>query len=257
MAVEKRSLKRNIYKIDDVFLIISWILLVVLVIRILGYIPYMLPGAAVGKPPLPVKLRQNMLFFILVGGSFIFLQAVGRSVHRKERRLQRIIDVILDAKSITLTNLSREAGVPLGDLRKDVAEIERHNRAFIRLTTDSVSVEIGESISVTATCDSCGASARYDISVDTRDFACSYCGAPIEVERMNKAKEEVLRKAQARADSLQETKKLNVGLLVILFVIFWPGAIIYLAIHFMNKNKDGMLFQEIQTHFPQEPTQKL
>ena len=48
---------------------------------------------------------------------------------------------------------------------------------------------------------------------------------------------------------LKETKKLNVALLIFLFIVFWPGAVIYMAMFFFDKNKDNMLLEQMKSRF--------
>ena len=46
--------------------------------------------------------------------------------------------------------------------------------------------------------------------------------------------------------------KHNIPLLVILFMAFWPGALIYLVSFYMKKNKDNALFNEVRQRFDQQ-----
>jgi DNA-directed RNA polymerase subunit RPC12/RpoP len=236
-------IKHNIYKLDDICLIISWFILVILIIRLFVLIPDLVNGYISG--------RRFILIGIL-GGSFIFLQAVGRNVRKKERRLQQIISVILDYKSISVANLSRVTGLSLTRLKPDLIEIEKHSRPHIVIEGDRISLRIGDSVSVSYTCTSCGASASDDFRVESPYMKCAYCGSPIELQGVEDIREDVLRRAQETSESLRENIQLNIPLLVILFVAFWPGALIYLISFYMKKNKDSALFNEVRQRFNQQ-----
>jgi len=244
----KVAVKRNIYKLDDYCLTISYILIVPLLFKALGYLPYLgLPVETIR--PLSEKFSKDILFLAIFIISIIFLQIVGRTVRKKEKLLQKLIDIIMDARTITYTDLARATGLEISALKRLVADIEKHNGQYIETTKDSVGLKMGEKVEITNKCSTCGASSTHNVSIDTVSLKCGYCGAPVEAEVINNAKEGVFRRSQEKADMLKEPKKLNVGLLIFLFIFFWPGAVIYMAMFYFNKNKDNMLLEQMKSRF--------
>ncbi len=244
----KGSVKKNIYKLDDYCLIISYILIVPLLFKALGYLPYLgLPVETIR--PLSEKLSKDILFLAILFISIIFLQIVGRTVRKKEKVLQKLIDIIMDAGTITYTDLARATGLEISALKRLVADIEKHNGQYIETTSDSVGIKMGEKVEITNKCSDCGASSTHSVNIDTVSLKCGYCGAPVESEVINKAKEGVFRRSQEKADMLREPKKLNIALLIFLFIVFWPGAVIYMAMFYFDKNKDNMLLEQMKNRF--------
>jgi len=244
----KGSVKKNIYKLDDYCLTISYILIVPLLFKAFSYLPYLgLPVETIR--PLGEKLGKDFLFLAIFIISIIFLQLVGRTVRKKEKVLQKLIDIILDARTITYADLARATGLEISVLKRLVSDIEKHNGQYIEATSDSVGLKMGEKVEITNKCSTCAASSTHDVSIDTVSLKCGYCGAPVEAEIINDAKEGIFRRSQEKADMLGEPKKLNVVLLIFLFIVFWPGAVVYMAVFFFDKNKDNMLLEQMKNRF--------
>jgi DNA-directed RNA polymerase subunit RPC12/RpoP len=244
----KGSVKRNIYKLDDYCLTVSYVLIVPLLFKALGYLPYLgLPVETIR--PLSEKLSKDFLFLAIFIISILFLQIVGRTVRKKEKILQKLIDIIMDAGTITYTDLARATGLEISALKRLVSDIEKHNGQYIETTKDSVGIKMGEKVEITNKCSTCGASFTHSVSIDTVSLKCGYCGAPVESEVINNAKEGVFRRSQEKADMLKEPKKLNVVVLIFLFIVFWPGAVIYMAMFYFDKNKDNMLLEQMKSRF--------
>jgi DNA-directed RNA polymerase subunit RPC12/RpoP len=240
--ITDRPLKHNIYKLDDICLLISWIILAFLIIRLVRLVPHFFNGGVTGR---------SFIVSGILAGSFIFLQAVGRRVRKKEYRMQQIITVILDHKSISIANLSRVTGYPLAELKTDLIDLEKHNRPHIVIEAERVSLRIGDSVPISYSCRNCGASATANIRLEEPSITCAYCGSPIDLEGADEMRKEVLQRAEETSASLRENTQLNIPLLIILFMFFWPGAIIYLVSYSMKKNKGNMLFNEVRQRFDQ------
>jgi len=244
----KGSVKRNIYKLDDYCLTISYILIIPLLFKALGYLPYLgFPVETIR--PLSEKLSKDFLFLAIFIISILFLQIVGRTVRKKEKVLQKLIDIIIDAKTITYNDLARATGLEISDLKRLVSDIEKHNGQYIETTGDSVGLKMGEKVEITNKCSTCGASSTHDVSIDTVSLKCGYCGAPVEAGVINNAKEGVFRRSQEKADMLKEPKKLNMALVIFLIIVFWPGAVIYMVMFYFDKNKDNILLEQMKSRF--------
>ena len=153
----------------------------------------------------------------------------------------------MDAGTITYADLARATGLDISALKRLVSDIEKHNGQHIETTKDSVGLKMGEKVEITNKCSTCGASSTHDVSIDTVSLKCGYCGAPVEAEVVNNAKEGVFRRAQEKVDMLREPKKLNTVLLLFLFIVFWPGAVIYVVMFYFDKNKDNMLLEQMKS----------
>ena len=108
---------------------------------------------------------------------------------------------------------------------------------------------MGEKVEITNKCSTCAAASTHDVSIDTVSLKCGYCGAPVESDAINNAKEGIFKRSQEKADMLSDPKKLNMVLVIFLVIVFWPGAVIYMAMFYFNKNKDNMLLDQMKSRF--------
>jgi len=209
-------MKRNIYKIDDYCFRLACILAAFAAICLLFFL---------GKPS--TTLFMFLLFWSL---SAVILFSVGYSYRTTENKLVRLTDIIVGEGSIRLSDLSELAGVPLDKLRKLIAEIEKHNWPLIKLEKDRVGLFIGGSVELANHCHSCGASSSHTIQLHSSAPQCSYCGAPVDGAKVAEAKKELYDRARLLCTQQTSKKLLSVPLLIILFIFFWPAALIYLFI---------------------------
>ena len=215
-------MKRNIYKVDDNCFRFACILVVFAAICLLFFL---------GKPS--TTLFMFLLFWSLSATILFF---VGYAYRKAENRLIRLTDIIVGEGSIRLSDLSHLSGVPLDKLRKLIAEIEQYNWPLIKLEKDRVGLFIGGSVELANHCHSCGASSTHTIQLYSSMPQCPYCGAPVDGEKIAKAKQELYDRARLLCTHQASKNVLNVPLLIILFFMFWPAALIYLFIHALPKH---------------------
>lgn len=209
-------MKRNIYKIDDYCFRLACILVVIAAICLLFFL---------GKPS--TTLFMFLLFWSL---SATILFSVGYAYRTTENKLVRLTDIIVGEGSIRLSDLSELSGVPLDKLRKLVAAIEKYNWPLIKLEKDRVGLFIGGSVELANHCRSCGASSTHTIQLHSSMPQCSYCGVPVDGEKIAKAKQELYDRARLLCTHQTSKKVMNFPLLIILFFMFWPAALLYLFI---------------------------
>ena len=209
-------MKRNIYKIDDYCFRLAGILVAFAAIFLLFFL---------GKP-------STAMFMFLLFGSFsaAILFFVGYAYRTTENKLVRLTDIIVGEGSIRLSDLSELSGVPLDKLRKLIAAIEKYNWPLIKLEKDRVGLFVGGSVELANQCHSCGASSNHTIQLHSSAPQCSYCGAPVDGEKIAEATKDLYDRARLLCTHQTSKKVMNVPLLIILFFMFWPAALIYLFI---------------------------
>ncbi len=215
-------MKHNIYKIDDYCFRLACILTAITAICLLFFL---------GKPT--STLFMFLLFWSLSAAILFF---VGYAYRTTENKLVRLTDIIVGEGSIRLSDLSELSGVPLDKLRKLIAEIEKYNWPLIKLEKDRVGLFIGGSVELANHCHSCGASSNHTIQLHSSTPQCSYCGAPVDGEKIAEAKKELYDRARLLCTHQTSKKVMNLPLLIILFFVFWPAALFYLFICALPKH---------------------
>lgn len=209
-------MKRNIYKVDDYCFRLALVLAAFAAICLISLLSK------------PTSTRFIFLLFWSFSAAILFF--VGHAYRTTENTLIQLTDIIVSEGSISLSELSRRAEVPVGKLRKLVGEIEKYNWPLIKHEKDNVGLFIGGSVDLVNQCHSCGASSSHSIQLSSRAPSCPYCGVPVDGTKVAKAKEELYDRARLLCTQQIPTKLLNVPLLIVLFIIFWPAALIYLFI---------------------------
>jgi hypothetical protein len=233
--------ERNIYRIDDYCLRIAYILAAIAAITLLAF--------------LTKATTTRFVFLLFWSFSAAILFFVGYAYRTTENTLARLTDIIVSEGSIGLSDLSQRAEVPLGKLRKLVAEIEKYNHPLIKLEKDRVGLFIGGSVDISNQCHSCGASSSHRIQLTSPVPQCSYCGAPVDGEKIAMAKEELYDRARLLcAQQTSARKILSVPLLIFLVILFPPAALIYLFICALPRQIRALQTSVYNQHIAQSKT---
>ncbi len=87
-----------------------------------------------------------------------------------------------------------------------------------------------EEHTVSLNCSGCGHNINKKITLaKLNGLSCSYCGAPIQTEELSEIRSSIVEENRASQEA-DTGGNFSVGIFILLLVVFWPAAIIYLAI---------------------------
>ncbi len=259
--------KKNLYKLDDFSLIFSVIIFIVFIFQFRSLLP-LLSGSDFNQlrdGALNIVLRSPIRLGILLF-SAIFFQIVGRVVRKKESISLKVIDAIRHRSRVSLSNLSTELGLDSSSLEKIIRQLAAIPGAGVSFDGNYVKIEKESNepvIPADKTFESMKSkavpttlnnftkeeytdlkdlkdiirqkqSSGNDESAEDRELRELQDLEKLENLNMNpKAREFVTSVAHAAKSG--ENIRPNPAILIFLFIVFWPAAIIY-VIHFYMKN---------------------
>ncbi len=189
---------------------------------------------------------------MLVGGGVVF--RVGLGFRRLEKRLVRILELVSTVDRISLRDVARGAGVSEEEARTGV--IFLINRGYVSLRYDPATGQVhspraggaGGWLKLPGVCPNCSAPCPSMVQREAEPPRCEYCGANLPVQALapRKEAEPWQDPAAARREAAPGLNSSafsgSWGLLIFLFIFFWPVGVIYL-IQGLKKHGGGQVFR--------------
>lgn len=223
-------MQSNLYRIDDVLLRGS--LLVLPVALFLAY-AMILNGSSTGRP-------VSLAMLALLIACPLTMLFTGWSVRRRERRVVELWRIVATRREITVAELCSTTSFSRRQLRRAIRRINDHGRGLLVLDDAREVVSNGAqaqyALAHNENCTACGASVRIEVRTHGREFACPYCNAGLDSERINALLARLHeREASAPSHGLvgpdrPAGQRMNMTVFILLLLFFWPAALLY-ALH--------------------------
>jgi hypothetical protein len=168
---------------------------------------------------------------VIIGANGFLLLLIGFIIRAKENKIIALWDALERAKEIRIRDLEMSLGTTREFISKNLKTINAQPGVYFVYDSQSDKIIDGRLLTefvISADCKGCGNKVSEKISLQiSQPPKCGYCGNAISAEELNQLKQEALKETeQATAAS----GNFNVGIFIVLFIIFWPGAIAYLIV---------------------------
>jgi ribosomal protein S27E len=167
----------------------------------------------------------------LVALSGFVLLVIGNSVRRKENKIISIWDALERTTKSKPNDLVVSLGLSKEFILQNLKHINAQQNTYYVYLSDKDIIVDGRLLTehtLTVSCKGCGNSVSQKVmlaSISTP--SCQYCGTAIDVGELSKMRTEILREDEV---ATPVKSGFSVPIFIALLVVFWPGALIYLAI---------------------------
>ena len=122
---------KNLYKLDDFFLIISYLLCLPLIYIFWPMIKYAISNPeGIQEILFQFVLSQSVLVTVLFG-SIVFLQILGRLIRKEEKILVKILDIVVMYKTISINQLQHSLDMNQPQIEKYIKKLSNIGRSNI------------------------------------------------------------------------------------------------------------------------------
>ncbi len=240
---------KNLYKLDDFFIILSFILILPLLYVLKPVIVYGLSNPdGVGEVLLQF-IASNMVVITGLTASILFLQILGRLIRKEEKILVAILDSVIMYKTISINQLQQSLDLDRGKIERYIGKLSGIGRLNIHF--DGNYVRIQSDIQDSPQSDPFHrpgdrSESSYHPSKVQSEQGFSGSAPKAENASMPASSREDLQNIltgmeKPASDETSGGKKFNIALFLILFFVFWPGAFIYAAKFYMSANKRSVI----------------
>ena len=251
---------KDIYKIDNYFIAIGWLLLIAGVLSV-TLDPFRWNEVVIkektgnntqytfdnknGRTLEQIRQEKGARFEVeaiergfplvrtIIIANGLILLIVGYGFRSREKKIIAIWNALEHAGEANVASLTVALGLPREFILKHLKDINAQQQSAYAYESRSdkiINSRLQSEFLVFADCNHCGHKINQKVSLDlSNPPRCQYCGNGVPAEHLNQLRREVL-------DSLRQTPasspvaaagQINMVLLVVLLLLFWPAAIVY------------------------------
>jgi hypothetical protein len=265
--------KKDIYKIDNYFITIGTIFLIIGLTIFLDPNTYMEVSIRKGdtyqyedkhgrtldqikteKGADEVTETTFPLIRSIILGNGIILLVIGIFYRRRENKIIAVWNALDRTGEAKVNDLAASLGLDRTFITNHLKDINAQQTSYYVWDQASDRIMDGKLMTeflLVVECNNCGSKVNEKVAIDLiSPPKCKYCGSPISSsESLNKLKQDVLTThATVVASQAADKKEFNVVLFIVLMIFFWPGAIVYLIM-----KKSDMIKVKIGNLNPGQP----
>ncbi len=253
--VPSKMKRKNIYNVDSIFIILGIVVVVVGLISIFAdprtYYDYTIwddrsfsfeNAEGRSMEVLQSELGSSLVIvengfplfrtiIVLTGVLFMFF---GIKYRRRENKIIAIWDALERTGEAHLQPLSMALNIPQNFILKHLETINAQQDAYFVWLPEEKKIMDGRfnvPYKVAIDCAGCGNKSNQEITLSMQSAPeCAYCGRSASTHLIQDLKDQVL----AQQMHQKQKTKFNVAVFVILLLLFWPAALLYL---FVTKSK--------------------
>lgn len=219
--------KPNIYKIDNYLLLFGKLFVIVAAIAFLASLS-------------DEEKKKSASAGDVAGGSFflaggVAMLAAGSRFRKKERKALALLNSLELAHEVSVPEFLDATGFTRADVETALRAINERGLGYYLWNRESDTIVDGRlkrRMVLADTCPACGKAVGMRYALDLAEIpVCPSCGSPFNVNTWNAWKLEAMRrldKGEERKPGLFAGKKFSLPLFIVLLVVFWPAALVYL-----------------------------
>lgn len=182
-------------------------------------------------------VRGFPLIRSIMAANGLMLLIIGYGYRSREKKIISVWNALEHAGEARVEGLGVSLGLSREFILKHLKDINaQHQSAY---TYDSASdkiinVRLQNEFLLFVDCANCGHKINEKVSLDlSNPPSCRYCGTSVSAEHLNKLKQDVLAGMQAAPAAAvapaggSSGGEINIGILVLLLIFFWPAAVFY------------------------------
>ena len=131
---------KNLYKLDDFFLIISYLLILPLLYIFWPMIKYAASNPEAIREILLQFVQSQPVLVTILAGSIIFLQILGRLIRKEEKILVKILDIVVMYKTISINQLQHSLDMNQPQIEKYIKKLS--NIGHLNINYDGTYVKL-------------------------------------------------------------------------------------------------------------------
>ncbi len=259
---------KNLYKLDDVFIVISYLLILPLLYIFKPVLSYVIYDAENAQEVLLEFVQSHIVIISILLGSIIFIQILGRLIRKEEKVLVKILDTVVMYKTISINQLQHSLDMNKPQIEKYIKKLSNIGRLNIHFDGTYVKLQLKT-----------GTDTIYHVSLGKNDYSSennhssktdshsikkestSNIAPPPPIQKSSSdfqqegnepdqatvteniisSKEDLQNIIKNLKEKQTSGKKFNVVLFIILFFAFWPIAFIYAASYYMKSQKGNVI----------------
>jgi hypothetical protein len=163
----------------------------------------------------------------------IILLIIGYYYRSRENKIISIWNALEHTGEAHVPSLSISVGVPREFILNHLKDINAQQQAAFTYDSRSdkiINNKLLTEFLVSSACVNCGNKINEKVSLNlSNPPRCQYCGTAVPVDHLNKMKQEVLASMQIQQSAEEKGKEFSIPIFVVLLIFFWPGAIFYLV----------------------------
>lgn len=225
--------KNNIYRSDDVLLIMGRVFAIILFFPILFTTIYLLVeevniGAIIGD--------------VIMISIPVILITMGKRIRQEENKILAVFNILIENPEVFVSDIENSTQLSKDEIISNLKIINMRRLGYFVYDSESNSIINGRlrrKNIVVQNCPGCGKLVNLNIALNLADIPkCNYCNNPIDIDYLNKEKNKIIDEIIGETKDLKfqkDEKKFSVIVLILLLIFFWPGAIAYIIIKTRKK----------------------
>lgn len=259
---------KNLYKLDDIFIVISYLLILPLLYIFKPILSYVIYDAENAQEVLLQFVQSQIVIISILLGSSIFLQVLGRIIRKEEKVLVKFLDIVVMYKTISINQLQHSLDMKQPQIEKYIKKLSNIDRLNIQFDGTYVKLQLNTS---TDTIYRVSSEQNFSSEKDHSSNFHSASPPPIpesssdfqyegnEIKQAENIRNEenivssredlqnIIAQLKGSQQSKQTSgKKFNVVLFIVLFFAFWPIAFIYAASYYMKSQKGSVIEERLK-----------
>lgn len=230
---------KNLYKLDDFFLIISYLLCLPLIYIFWPMIKYAISNPEGIQEILFQFVHSQSVLVTVLFGSIVFLQILGRLIRKEEKVLVKILDIVVMYKTISINQLQHSLDMNQPKIEKYIKKLS--NIGHLNINYDGTYVKLELAAQSIPPFDS------FQQADNSTDATYRVSPTPNNTISSKEDLQNILMKLQGSHQGKQTSgKKFNVALFIVLFFAFWPISFIYAASYYMKSQKGSAIEERLK-----------
>jgi len=247
--------KKDIYKIDNYFIRIGYILTIIMGLS-MALDPFLWNEISVsvggsgsytfedknGRTLEEIRKEKGDRYIVkersfpvartIIVLNGLILLVIGYSYRSRENKIISVWKALEHTGEARVADLALTLGLTREFIVKHLKDINAQQQAAYTYDGRSdkiINNKLLTEFLVSVDCVSCGNKINQKISLDlSNPPRCQYCGTGVSVDYLNKMKQDVIMSMQAPV--VDQGGDFSVGVFIALLVFFWPAAIVYLIV---------------------------
>ncbi len=221
--------KENIYRSDDILLLIgkilTWILIIPVIITLIAAVTEKADAATV----------TALLIMTITPAAFI---VSGRIIRKKEKQILVLYRILRENPEVFINDITNSTNMTRESIIKTTVLLNSRGLGFFVFEPESDSIlnsRLRARNIIVEKCPGCGSIINMKVPLNLSQIPhCPYCNNPIDVSYLNTEKTRIIDnivKTNSEPQIFKKEKKINIFILILLILFFWPAAVFYVIRH--------------------------
>jgi len=223
--------KINLYRSDDILLILGKVFAFLLFVPILFTTIYLFMDDMVNFN------TPGLVADLIMISTPVFLIIMGKRIRKEEEKVLAVWNILVDNPEVFIGDIESSTHLNKTEIIDILKTINMRRIGYYVYDHDSDSIINGrlrrQNI-VIKSCPGCGQMINQSIPMNLSCIPkCPYCNNPIDIDYLNNEKNKIIDEIineSRESEYTVEKRKFSIFVVILLLIFFWPGAIIYIIV---------------------------